>query len=66
MTRPVGVHVRTGDQGDGERTYAISVPRDLAAAIGAGQHFRPELLPGGTLVYRPLKPIYEPLQEEGR
>jgi hypothetical protein len=59
--RPVGVHVRTGDQGDGQSTYAISVPREIAATIGHRQTFVPDLLPGGTLVYRPLRPIYEPV-----
>lgn len=61
--RPVGIHVRTGDQGDGERTYAISVPRSFAERLG-GRSFLPELLPGGTLVYRPLRPIYEPVEEQ--
>jgi hypothetical protein len=61
--RPVGIHVRTGAQGDGEKTYAIGVPRALAERIRFDT-FLPELLPGGTLVFRPMVPIYERVEEE--
>jgi hypothetical protein len=62
VTRPVVVHVRTGDQGDGERTYAISVPREVAAQLD-GKSYMPELLPGGTLIYRPMVAVYERVEE---
>lgn len=28
-----------------------------------GKHYMPELLPGGTLVYRPVVPILEQVEE---
>lgn len=58
--RPVRVHVRTGAQEDGQSTFAISVPRQFAEEMGDG-HYAPELLPGGTLVFRPMVPVYEPV-----
>lgn len=60
--RPVSVHLRTGtDKRDGQKTYAIAVPRAVAEAVG-DESFRAELLPGGTLVYRPMREIYEPVE----
>lgn len=63
VVRPVGIHERTGSQRDGSKTWAIGVPRVLAEQV-MDRTFLPELLPGGTLVFRPMAPLYERVEED--
>lgn len=63
VVRPVGIHVRSGPLPDGEKTWAIGVPRALADQL-QDRYFLPELLPGGTLIFRPMVPMYERVEED--